>query len=121
MSTHPNSTILHRGWLVSLSAFVILADVAIGALAPGTAEARPPRPQTITCTITTYYSDPRKTQEVGTLSACAGAKPILTGRETPYYRRTTTQATIPGPENPPPADKPPCEFLQGGCSPLPVR
>lgn len=69
-----------------------------------------------TCRIIIYYSDASHDDAVGTWSNCPGQKG-LTGRRTRFSEVMTE--TIPNPR-PGPGNLP-CEFLEAGCSNLPVQ
>ena len=116
MSTNSNSTTFGRVSMLSLSAFVAFAWLATDALFSGPAQALPPTGAggPATCTFTTYYSDAKKTKEVGTFSTCPNTKG-LHGSKTRYYKvETINLRVIPeGQKHGAPGGLP-CEFLANG-------
>lgn len=78
-------------------------------------------PQQIVCTITTYYNNADFDEAVGTRTRCPGSPVQTSGRTTRYY--TSEQVTLDqggGGHHTSGGGSLPCEFLQAGCSNLPV-
>ena len=89
MTTNSNRTTFSRVSLSCLSIFVAVASLSTNALISSPAQAAPAAGAT--CSITTYYSDPDKTNQVGTYSNCPGGNRGLHGRRTSYYDVETLQ------------------------------
>jgi hypothetical protein len=81
------------------------------------------RPQQVTCVITTYYNNAAHEDEVGTRSACPGSPVLMTGHSSPYHtsEREVVDVGWGGHQSGDTTINLPCEFLQAGCSNLPVR
>jgi hypothetical protein len=75
-------------------------------------------PVSQSCRITTYYKTAEMTQEVGVRSTCPGVSKW--GRTSKYYEVETLQTDNGGGHHTSGPGKLPCEFLQQGCSNLPV-
>ena len=130
MTRNSNKIRLSRVSIFGLSTFFALACLGTAALispvkaAPG---------GTVTCTITTYYSDASETKQVGTYSNCPTSPPKrgLTGRRTQYSESDSVDLTdIRGPlHHPDPGNRAqvPCDLLPEaeriptGCGNLPGR
>ncbi len=102
--------------ILSVGALVGLACLAINGLTANQAHAAPP-PGGVPCTLTYYYSDAAKTNEVGEYSSCPGG--VKSGQKTRYYKSVTT-APVPRPPQSSASGGLPCEFLAEGCSNLPA-
>jgi hypothetical protein len=79
-------------------------------------------PQHPTCLVTTYYNNAAHEDEVGTRAVCPGSPVQMHGRVTPYH--TSERIVVDegsGGHQTGGSIKLPCEFLQAGCSNLPVN
>ena len=81
-------------------------------------------PANSVCTITTYYSNASLETQVGERTVCTGTAPQMTGHTTRWH---TSERIDAGPAGPGGGHTHggggslPCEFLQAGCSNLPVN
>ncbi len=73
-------------------------------------------PNGLTCRVFFYYSDAKKTNQVGTWARCPGG--AKTGRTTKWFNVETFTVSTPNPPNPPQPGDLPCEFLASGCGPF---
>jgi hypothetical protein len=74
------------------------------------------------CVITTYYNNASFDTQVGERSKCTGSPVHMTGRTSPYHTTETVSTDTGGGGHPTGGGGSlPCEFLQSGCSNLPVN
>jgi|KBSMisStandDraft_5_1062788.scaffolds.fasta_scaffold385279_2 hypothetical protein len=75
-----------------------------------------------TCVITTYYNNASFDQQVGERTRCTGSPVHMTGHTSPYHTTETVSSdTGGGGHTGGGGGSLPCEFLQAGCSNLPVN
>jgi len=79
-------------------------------------------PTSSSCLITTYYNNASFDTEVGERTQCTGSPVKMTGRVTPWHTSERLSAgTGGGGHTGGGHSSLPCEFLQDGCSNLPVN
>lgn len=103
---------------VTLTLPLLLTTAGMAVLPTSSAFALPT--QTV-CLVTTYFNNAAHDQEVGTRTKCTGSAAQTHGRVTPYHitEREVLDNGGGGHTGGGPGSLP-CEFLQEGCSNLPV-
>lgn len=79
-------------------------------------------PTSSSCTITTYFNNASFETQVGERTQCTGSPTKMTGHTSPYHTTEHVSTSSGGTGHP--HGNPgslPCEFLQSGCSNLPVN
>jgi hypothetical protein len=79
-------------------------------------------PVNSSCTITTYYNNASFDTQVGERTRCTGSPVKMTGHTSPYHTSETLSSSTGGNGHTSGGHSGlPCEFLQAGCSNLPVN